>query len=202
MAARGRPRLFDRDDALRKALTVFWQRGYEATSMSELTSVMGIRSASIYACYGNKEALFRQALALYGQLVAGPPRQALHEQPTARDAIHEMLRANADAITQSDAPAGCMLMLCAPAGGDESATVRASLADHRREMFEAIRDRLARGVEEGDLTTTPDQIDTIARFYTTVVQGQSIQARDGANRAELEAVISCAMSAWDGLVAT
>lgn len=196
MATRGRPRTFDRDDALRKALRVFWERGYEATSMNELTSAMGIRSASIYACYGNKEALFREAIALYGEIVADPPRRALREQPTAREAILAMLRANADAITRPGDPAGCMLILAAPSGTAENATVRAFLAALRAEMREAIRARLERGVDEGDLVATPEQLDTMARFITTVLQGQSVQARDGASRDDLEAVISHAMTAW------
>lgn len=150
---------------------------------------------------GNKESLFREAIGLYGSVVGDLPRQALRDQPTARAAIHAMLRANADAITRPYDPAGCLLILSAPTGSDDNATVRGHLASLRREMFEAIRDRLARGVDDGDLASSPEQVDTIARFYTTVVQGQSVQARDGANRADLEAVIDCAMAAWDGMLA-
>ena len=197
MTTRGRPRAFDRQDALRKALGVFWERGYEAASMKELTAAMGIGSASIYACYGNKEALFRQAVALYGELVGQHPQRALQEHPTAREAIQAMLRVNADAITRPNDPAGCLLVLGAPTGAEENHEVRAFLAQLRRGVAEAIRERLARGAEEGEFTATADQVTAMARFYATVVAGQSIQARDGATRADLEAVISCAMAAWD-----
>src|SRR5919202_2421257 len=111
MATRGRPRTFDPDRALRQALDLFWERGYEGTSLSDLAEAMGIASASIYACFGNKENLFRQVMALYGRTSGEPPRRALREQATARAGIHEMLRATADEITRADAPHGCRLIL-------------------------------------------------------------------------------------------
>jgi AcrR family transcriptional regulator len=184
--------------ALRKALDVFWERGYEGTSLNDLAQAMGIASASIYACFGSKEDLFRKVMALYGTTSGEPPRRALREQPTARAAIHAMLRATADEITRPDTPHYCMLILAAPTGAVENHTVREFLAGIRRDMFTENRDRLARGVADGDLTASAD-LDAIARYYTTVVQGLSIQARDGASRADLEAVITCAMAAWDTL---
>jgi AcrR family transcriptional regulator len=199
MASRGRPRTFDPDTALRSALDLFWQRGYEGTSLNDLAHAMGIASASIYACFGNKEDLFRKVMALYGTTSGEPPRRALREQPTARAAVETMLRATADEITRPDRPHGCMLVLAAPTGAVENDPVREFLADRRRDQFATIRDRLTRGVTDGDLTAPAAGLDAIARYYTTVVQGLSVQARDGATRAELEAVITCAMAAWDTL---
>jgi AcrR family transcriptional regulator len=199
MATRGRPRTFDPDTALRRALALFWERGYEGTSLKDLAEAMGIASASIYACFGNKEDLFRQVMALYSTTSGEPPRRALREQPTARAAVHAMLRATADQITRPDTAHYCMLILAAPTGAVENHAVREFLADRRRDMHTTIKDRLARGVTDGDLTAPPGSLDAIARYYTTVVQGLSIQARDGATRAQLEAVITCAMAAWDTL---
>ncbi len=199
MATRGRPRTFDPDIALRTALDLFWERGYEGTSLSDLAAAMGIASASIYACFGSKEDLFRRVMALYGTTSGEPPRRALREQPTARAAVHEMLRATADEITRPETPHYCMLILAAPTGAIENHAVREFLADLRRDMFTTITDRLARGVTDGDLVVAASSIDAVARYYTTVVQGLSIQARDGATRAELETVITCAMAAWETL---
>lgn len=199
MAPRGRPRTFDPDTALRTALDLFWERGYEGTSLNDLAQAMGIASASIYACFGSKEELFRKVMALYGRTSGAPPRSALREQPTARAAVEAMLRATADEITRPDTPHGCMLILAAPTGAVENHTVREFLAERRRDMFTTIRDRLARGVAEGDLFVSATELEAMARYYTTVVQGLSVQARDGATRAELEAVITCAMAAWDTL---
>jgi len=196
MAARGRPRGFDPEVALRQALDLFWERGYEGTSLNDLAQAMGIASASIYAAFGSKEQLFRRTMALYGATSGEPPRRALREEATARAAIHSMLRATADEITRPDSPHYCMLILAAPTGAVENHPVREFLADLRRDMYATIRERLARGVTDGDLVVAESELDGIARYYTTVVQGLSIQARDGAGREDLEVVITCAMAAW------
>jgi len=162
---------------------------------------MGIASASIYAAFGSKAELFRQTMGLYGATRGEPPRRALREQPTARGAIEAMLRATADEITRPDDPHYCMLILAAPTGAVENHEVREFLAGGRRAMLAEIRARLERGAADGDLTASAATLDAIARYYATVVQGLSIQARDGASRAELETVITCAMAAWDTLAA-
>jgi AcrR family transcriptional regulator len=197
MATRGRPRTFDPDTALRQATQLFWERGYEGTSLTDLAQAMGIASASIYHAFGSKADLFRQVMDRYGTSYGGPPKRALSEHPTTRDAVHAMLRATADQITRSDAPHYCMLILAAPTGAVENHAVREFLADIRRSQFTAIKERLDRGVADGDISVSQDTVDALARYYATVVQGLSVQARDGATRNELETVIICAMAAWD-----
>ena len=108
-----------------------------------------------------------------------------------------MLRATADVITLPGLPHGCMLILAAPTGAVENHAVREFLADGRRGQRAEIQERLARGVAEGDLAASAADLDAMARYYATVVQGLSVQARDGASREELEAVVSCVMAAWD-----
>jgi AcrR family transcriptional regulator len=196
MATRGRPRTFDPDVALRQALNVFWERGYEGTSLSDLAEAMGIASASIYACFGSKADLFRQVMELYGETSGKPPRAALRSHPTTREAIHAMLRATADQITRADAPHYCMLILAAPTGTAGNHDVREHLADIRRGQFAAIKECFERGVANGDISMSEADVNAAARYYATVVQGLSVQARDGATREELEAVITCAMAGW------
>ncbi|MFB8274728.1 TetR/AcrR family transcriptional regulator [Nocardia colli] len=195
MAERGRPRAFDRTDALRRAMEVFWEHGYEGSSMSDLTSAMGINSPSLYAAFGGKEALFREAIGLYGKTDGGYTARALREEPTARQAIDAMLRDNAIAYTVEDKPHGCMVVLAGSTYTTRSESIRDFLVEKRRETIEEVRQRLDRGVTEGDLpadTNTPG----LAHFYTTVLYGLSIQARDGASLAELTQSIDCAMAAW------
>src|SRR6059058_2514400 len=124
MATRGRPRTFDPDTALRTALDLFWERGYDGTSLHDLAERMGIASASIYACFGSKEDLFRKVMALYGTTSGEPPRRAL--------------RATADEITRPDTPHYCMLILAAPTGAVENHAIREFLADIRRDMHATI----------------------------------------------------------------
>ncbi len=199
MATRGRPRTFDPDTALDQATALFWERGYEGTSLSDLAQAMGIASASIYACFGSKAELFRQVMHRYGETFGAPPRHALGAAPTARAAIDAMLRATADQVTRPDAPHYCMLILAAPTGAVENHEIREFLATIRRSQFTTIRERLHRGVADGDLVRPAQSVDSLARYYTTVMQGLSVQARDGATREELDGVITCAMAAWDAL---
>ena len=202
MATRGRPRTFDPDIALEQATKVFWERGYEGTSLSDLAEAMGIASASIYVCFGSKADLFRQVMERYGTTYGGPPKRALTEHPTARAAVHAMLRATIDQITRPDAPHYCMLILAAPTGAVENHAVREFLADIRRSQFTAIKERVDQGVADGDLTAPDEVVAAIARYYATVIQGLSVQARDGTTRDDLEAIVACAMVAWDTLTAT
>ncbi|AFU03869.1 TetR/AcrR family transcriptional regulator [Nocardia brasiliensis] len=195
MAERGRPRAFDRTDALRRAMEVFWEHGYEGASMNDLTTAMGINSPSLYAAFGCKEALFREAIDLYGQTEGGYTERALREEPTARAAIEAMLRDNAIAYTVEDKPHGCMIVLAGSTYTTRNESIRDFLVEKRSGTTEDIRKRLDRGVTEGDLPADTDTA-ALANFYTTVLYGLSIQARDGVPLKSLTLAIDCAMAAW------
>lgn len=196
---RGRPRNFDRAEALRRAMEVFWARGYEGTSLTDLTQAMGIERPSLYAAFGCKEALFREAVDLYNDIEGVPARRALETAATARQAIEAMLRDYAAIYTRPGHPPGCMIVLSALLGTPQNKKVRDHLARHRYDSHLSLKARIARGMAEGDMPKEADA-ERIARFYSTLLEGLSIQARDGASRQSLESVIDGAMAAWDSLV--
>ncbi|WP_163264719.1 TetR/AcrR family transcriptional regulator [Chelativorans alearense] len=200
MAERGRPRSFDRAAALRQAMEVFWAKGYDGASLSDLTAAMGIGSPSLYAAFGSKEALFREAVALF-ETEGTEIWSVIPEASTAYEAFERFLVATARAFTRPGQPAGCLIVLSALNATDANANVCRELRDKRAANVATLRDRLERAVREGEL---PEGLDclAVASFYATVQQGMSIQARDGASYETLLSVAACAMAAWDGLAAT
>lgn len=201
MAKRGRPRLFDRDEAVARAMHVFWRLGYENATLPDLQEAMGgITPASFYAAFGSKEALFRETVALYRASPAGTTTaRALAEQPTARASIEAMLRGAAEGFVSPERPPGCLIVLGAMHCSPASRAIQDDLTAIRRQAREDLRQRLQRGVMEGDVPAGTD-LDALASFYTTLLHGLSIQARDGASREALLAAVDCGMAAWDRLV--
>ena len=198
MAERGRPRGFDRDAALRRAMELFWRRGFEGVSMADLTAAMGIAAPSLYAAFGSKEALFREAIALYRATDGAATRRALDCQRTARAAVEAMLRDNADAFTDPALPNGCFVILGAINTAPEHEGVRAHLLDLHKESCGLLLRRLEQGAAAGEFPTGT-ALSPLAGFYSTVLAGLSIKARDGTSRAEMHAIIDHAMAAWDAM---
>jgi len=190
----GRPRAFDRDKALDRAMHIFWKRGFEGASLSELTGAMGIKPASLYAAFGNKQALFDQALTRY---LAGPvaSMHAALEQPTAYGVAERILHQTAEFLTERRARHGCMTIQAALTGGNESRPVRRKLIGLRVREQDALRRRFERAKSEGDLPKHADAAD-LARFITAVFQGMTVQAIDGASRDDLVHLADMAMRAW------
>jgi AcrR family transcriptional regulator len=196
MTERGRPRGFDRAEALRRAMETFWEHGYEGTSIGDLTAVLGIRPPSLYAAFGSKEALFREAVALYEEREGEPTLRAMCDAPTAVAGIEALLRANVVAYTDPEKPSGCMIVLAATTYTPSTAGIRDFLAEQRRASTAEVRDRFARGQADGDVPPGAD-IDALAAFVSSVQFGMSLQARDGATRQELSTVVDQAMVALD-----
>lgn len=193
--SRGRPRGFDREAALARALEAFWRRGYEATSISELTSLMGITPPSLYAAFGSKEQLFFEAVERYQETHGEETARALREEPTARRAIARLLRDTAAVFCRPGFPRGCLVISAATNCSEESEQVEARMREMRAKSEAAIHARIAQGVTEGDLPADADPA-ALTKFYVTIIQGMSIQARDGASRSELETVAEQALRAW------
>ncbi|ESJ25069.1 TetR family transcriptional regulator [Cupriavidus sp. HPC(L)] len=196
MSQRGRPRAFDRDTALQAAMRVFWERGYEQASLSELTAAMGINRPSLYAAFGDKAQLFQEAMALY-QRTMNFTTPAL-ARPAARAAIEAMLRDNVDAYCDPTTPRGCLVVSIAAACPDDDSEMKTMLSSKLRTVGESVRQRLKQGVEAGELPADTD-IGALAAYFETVLQGLSIQARTGASRQRLHRVVDCAMRVWDSL---
>jgi AcrR family transcriptional regulator len=188
--ARGRPRSFDREAALERAMQVFWRHGYEASSVSDLTRAMGINPPSLYAAFGDKEQLYLSAIERYEQGRRQVVAQLLDEAPTARQAIERLLATAAGELTNAECR-GCML---SSAQCDDEA-LQSTLAERRAAPKRALKARFERALREGDLARGTDTA-ALADFYTTVFQGMALQARDGATRKSLLATAAAAMRAW------
>lgn len=194
MSSKGRPRAFDVNQALDQALEIFWSKGYEGTSLPDLTQAMGINRPSLYAAFGNKEALFRKVLDRYVEISSLGTQEALNE-PTSRAVAERLLFGSIELTTNPHHPRGCLLVLGGLAGGEAAETMRQEMIRRRQAGESAIRERFERAKAEGDLPDDADPTD-LARFIATINQGMSVQAAAGASREELERVAKIALHAW------
>ena len=191
---RGRPRQFDVEQALDRALKVFWRKGYEGTTLPDLTRAMGINRPSLYAAFGSKEELFGRALDRYAEGPAVYFRRALDE-PTARAVAERLLTETIDAVADGRNPRGCLLVQGALACGEGAESVRRELAARRREGTMALRRRFQRAAAESDLPPTTRPAD-LARYIMAVMHGMAVQAAGGASRTQLRRVAALALCGW------
>ena len=192
---RGRPLSFDRDAALETAMHVFWQRGYEAASISDLTSAMGITPPSLYTAFGDKEQLFLEAIERYALGYGSAGVRALKEEPTARGAIERWLLEAANELTQPCHPKGCMVVMAATNCSAAAERVQDALLLRRTEAIANVGRRIQGGIDNGELPPDTDAQD-LANFYATIYQGMSMQAKDGATHESLVATVRTAMRSW------
>ena len=190
----GRPRAFDTDTALEKALEVFWRKGYDGTSLTDLTEAMGINKPSLYAAFGNKEQLFLKAIELYERRPCAFFLPAL-EKATAYQVAEHMLYGAAMNMADSSHPQGCVVVQGALSCSEAAATVKAALINRRLEGEQKLRQRFERAKAEGDLPASADA-ETLARYLGTVLQGMAIQANNGATAAQLRQVAEMTLQAF------
>lgn len=191
-----RPREFDPDQALQAALMQFWQKGYEGTSIADLTAAMGITKPSLYACFGNKEELFRKALDSYEGGYRAMADAALAE-PDARMAVRRLLQGYADLLTRQDMPHGCLGLNGAIACSPDSESIRQELVRRRLEAEAVVARRLERAREEGELGPDANP-EALARYLMAVAMGLAVQAKAGATREMLGEVVELTMAGWPG----
>jgi AcrR family transcriptional regulator len=192
VAQSGRPRAFDPDAALDRAMHVFWAKGYEGASLSDLTRAMRINRPSLYAAFGNKEQLFRKVLDRYMDGPVAYFGEAL-AAPKARDVVEEIFFGTARMADDPRIPAGCLMVQGALACGDTS--VRKEVAARRAAAEVALRRRLQQAKREGDLPKDADPAE-LASYVMTVVRGMAVQSAGGASRDRLRRVAQIALRAW------
>ena len=191
---RGRPLAFDQEKALENAMLVFWARGYEGTSMAELVNTLGINKPSIYATFGNKEALFHQALERY---IDGPALfvASVLKEPTAKQVAEKFLIGAVEFFTDKSHPRGCMVVQGALSCGLSSELIQQALIKHRLKLELCFSERFDLAKTQGDLPAYVDSAG-LAKYLATIHQGMSIQATSGANKWELLAVVQLALNNW------
>ena len=190
----GRPREFDKSKAIDSAMLLFWRKGYEGTSISDLTETLGITRPSLYAAFGNKEQLFRTVLDRYDEGTAEFLTGSL-DLPTAREVAEELLRGAANFHSNPANPPGCLMVHGALVGSDESDLLRRETRDRRARLREAIRERLERALAEGDLPARADP-EALARYIVAVMRGMAVEAASGAKGRDLHQIVDMAMGAW------
>jgi AcrR family transcriptional regulator len=190
----GRPRGFDPEAVLDRALDVFWRQGYEGSSLADLTSAMGINRPSLYAAFGNKEQLFGRVLDRY---LAGPGAfaAAALTSDRARDVIERLLYGAVELTTGASTPPGCLSVRSAQACGAEAEPARQAAIARRAAGYAALRDRLERARDDGDLPAGCDPA-ALARLVSATTDGIAVQAAGGANREDLLRAVETALRCW------
>lgn len=191
---RGRPREFDPDQALSSALQIFWTRGYEGASLAELTEAMGITKPSLYACFGNKEALFHKALDLYERDKLRYTRSALQE-PTARGVAEKLLRGTLTIQTRSDDPRACLGVMSMVACTTHAESIRGDVVARQASSSQALAERFSRARDEGDLPADMEP-GALAAFVLAVMQGMGVQAGAGATAEQLHQLVDVTLRLW------
>lgn len=191
---KGRPLSFDRDEALRKAMILFWTHGYEATSLADITATLGIKPSSVYTAFGDKKSLFLDAVRLY---LSGPVtfETIVDGAASAHEAASELLRVAAMGFTGTDTPPGCLLASAAASCSEDAADVKEALSSIRQSMQGRLRQKIVQSMQSGELPSDTNA-DALAAMTMAVIQGMSTLARDGAVRETLIGVADMAMRCW------
>lgn len=193
---RGRPKCFNEQQALEKAMLLFWQYGYEATSISDLTHALGITAPSLYSTFGDKAGLFEKCLDYYLAHEACAIDEIFNQAKTAKIAIELYLFENLKSLIQANKPKGCMLVVSTMNCSNANSQIQTQLLSKRNHTKAKIYQRLAQGQTNAEISASTD-VQVMTDFYVTILQGMTIQARDGASIEQLENVVKTALKSWD-----
>jgi AcrR family transcriptional regulator len=192
MATVGRPRSFDKDEALKKAMYVFWERGYEGTTMADLIQSIGMKAPSIYAAFGNKDAIFKEVVQSYLPIVVDGQLKVLNSSPKIYDAVEATLNACVNLYTGKDNPPSCLVMTAAINTAPEHQEHIGALRVLREKYKDAWQKRFEQAKLDKQLTDDANPSE-LAEYFTTLIQGMTIKAKDGASRDTLDATVKLAM---------
>jgi AcrR family transcriptional regulator len=194
VAVRGRPREFDVEEALAAALRVFWEKGYDGASLTDLTEAMGINRPSLYAAFGNKEELFKRALDLYQSEKLAYVGKAL-EAPTGKEVARRLLEGAINNTTGECR--GCLGVIATVSCGNKDSPIKQDIQERAQSARCAVVRRMQRAIDEGDFTI-PVEAEAMTRYVIAVMQGISVQAGSGASRQDLEHVAEATLAIWPG----
>ena len=192
MATVGRPRSFDKDEALKKAMYVFWEKGYEGTTMADLIESIGMKAPSIYAAFGNKDAIFKEVVQTYLPIVVDGQLKVLNSFPGIYDAVEATLNACVNLYTGKDNPSSCLVMTAAINTAPEHAEHIGTLRDLREKYKDAWQKRFEQAKFDKQLPENANAFE-LAEYFTTLIQGMTIKAKDGASKYSLDATVKLAM---------
>jgi AcrR family transcriptional regulator len=187
----GRPRTFREEEALDAAMRVFWDKGYEGTSLDDLTDAMGINRSSLYSSFGDKEALFQKTLARYADVRMAFMREAL-QRSSARDAVEALLRGTVEFLADPTHPRGCLSLQGGLACGTGVESVKRAMIEWRQKGLQTIQKRMQRAKQEEDLPGEVDPKD-LARYISVVMNGLAVQAANGATSTEMKRAVELAL---------
>lgn len=198
MSTRGRPRGFDREAALLAATRLFWARGYDGTSLADLTETMGISPSSFYAAFGDKKSLFAEAVQGYMQRYTAIYIHAVRSE-TAREATERILRDSVDEFTDENRPMSCLVVSAAIQGGADTIDVRQTLEEHQRSLAAILTERINEDKTTGKLSTDVDAV-VLTDWVRTIWEGLSNQSNAGVRRLRLHDIVTLAMRAWPDFI--
>jgi len=190
---RGRPPAFDRETVLAAARDTFWQHGYDGSSIADLTAAMGITPQSLYAAFGSKAELYRETLDQYRRMPRPEPGNPFQDKIDTVTAFERFLTNSAKIFTAPEHPKGCMISTAVLNCAEENEPIAHHVASMRLQTLDIFTARIERGIAEGDIRPEANPR-SLARFLGAIVQGMSVQARDGATTDELLALLSHALS--------